>query len=166
MLSSAKGSSSQRRLMKKYDIHFDEPIESSFRPPDHWSPTRSAIVRDIQKLGVTRYDLYEESISCDARNRPWREHIRRRARHLVLLSQKCLSERRNESGWRFLVEAEVVARLSVEVACHICRGRLWRSEREVDPRNMTVEEGAKRLQQRQMNRTPCVCRPSELAGDM
>jgi hypothetical protein len=73
--------------MKNYDIHFDEPIESPFQPPDRWPPTRSALVKHIQRLGAARYHDYHESISCDARHRPWREHVRRRAKRLVVLSQ-------------------------------------------------------------------------------
>lgn len=43
-----------------------------------------------------------------------------------------------------------------------CRGRLWRSEQEVDPGgDEAVEASAQRLRQRQKDRAPCMCDTDE-----
>lgn len=118
MASSSKSSSSyaQRRLIKKHHIRFDRPIETPFSRPASWPIARWTVVKHVQSLGAERYGPYKESISCDALHRPWREQARRRAKRTADLCQRCLEERKNESGWRFSVEAEVMARMTIEVA--------------------------------------------------
>ncbi|GAB1311352.1 Heterokaryon incompatibility domain-containing protein [Madurella fahalii] len=157
----------QRRLIKKHNIHFDNPAESPFHCPAQWPVARGTLVKHVQTLGQAQYHRYQESISCDSLHRPWREQVRRRAQHIADLSQRCLTARKNEPGWRFSVEVEVMARMSIEVACRKCRGRLWRSEQEVEPSPVTeeAEVAARRLRQRQLDRAPCVCDPNEPQGD-
>jgi hypothetical protein len=116
MASSSKSSHSQRRLIKKHHIYFDRPIEAPFSPPASWSTSLWTLVNHVQALGTKRYAGYKESITSDALYRPWREQARRRAERTAALSQRCLEDRKNESGWRFSVEAEVMARMSIEVA--------------------------------------------------
>ncbi|KAK0620777.1 hypothetical protein B0T14DRAFT_522131 [Immersiella caudata] len=160
MASSSKSSHTQRRLIKDHGIRFDNPIEDSFHPPASWPDTRKTLVKHVQSLGVRRFQDYKESVSCDALHRPWRGQARRRANRTANLSQRCLEDRKNESGWRFSVETEIMKRMSIEVACPTCRGRLWRSEQEVEPGD-TAAETVKRLRLRQENRRPCTCDPDE-----
>lgn len=70
----------------------------------------------IQNLGKEQYSSYHASINCDDIRRPWREQVLRRAKHIAQLANRCLADRKNEPGWRFTVEVEVMARMSVEVA--------------------------------------------------
>ncbi|KAI0381180.1 hypothetical protein F5Y04DRAFT_281154 [Hypomontagnella monticulosa] len=144
----------QRRLMKKYNIHFDGPAEPKVN--EHWPDPRKVIFDHIVELGRTEYDGYKESITYDLNQRPWRSQVLRRAKRVVALAKSCLDSRKNEAGWRSSVEAEIMARLTVEVACKKCRGRLWRSEREACLSGID-EEAARSLSERQMNRTPCTC---------
>ncbi|KAK3297244.1 uncharacterized protein B0H64DRAFT_431222 [Chaetomium fimeti] len=155
----------RRRLIKKYKIRFDGPAESPFQSPENWPAARDNLVRSVQSLGQTEYHRYQASISCDSLHRPWREQVRRRAKRVAVKAQTCLANRKNESGWRFEVETEVMARMSIEVACKRCRGRLWRSEQEVDPGN-TDGAAARRLRERQRDREPCACDPSEQHDDL
>ncbi|KAH8889236.1 hypothetical protein GQ53DRAFT_842939 [Thozetella sp. PMI_491] len=151
-------SNTKATLVKQFNIHFDGPVDAV--PKEGWPTTRQAIVEHIQKLGKQEYHQYQESISYDVLHRPWREQVRRRATRTVELAKSCLNGRKNEAGWRFSVEAEVMARLSIEVACLQCRGRLWRSEQEVEPSSWD-EEVARKLGERQQNREPCVCDANE-----
>ena len=105
-----------RRLIKKYNIYFDPPLAIPFQHPTSWSETRRSIVNHIQSLGKEQYADYHESIHCDSLHRPWREQVLRRAKHTAQLANRCLADRKNEPGWRFTVEVEVMARMSVEVA--------------------------------------------------
>jgi hypothetical protein len=106
----------QRRLMKKYNIHFDGPepgINSS------WPVTRKTIFEHIQKLGKTEYHRYQESISCDVLQRPWKEQVRQRAERTVETVKSCLDGRKNEAGWRLAVEPIILKRISYEVAWYV-----------------------------------------------
>ncbi|KAL2192920.1 hypothetical protein P885DRAFT_5162, partial [Corynascus similis CBS 632.67] len=146
----------RRRVIKKYNIQFDAPAEAPFQHPPHWPIIRRVLVKDVQSLGQTQYQDYQESISVDAIHRPWRKQVRQRAKRIAAQAQSCLANRENESEWRYKVETEVMARMSIEVACRRCRGRLWRSEKEVNPGNQAGET-ARRLRERQQEREPCTC---------
>ena len=115
MASNSK-SMQRRRLIKKYNIHFDGPVDCPFDSRADWPATRSTIVNNVQKLGMARYVGYQESVDYDSLQRPWRGQMLQRARRTAKLSTMCLNTRKNELGWRFSVEVEVMARFSVEVA--------------------------------------------------
>ncbi|KAF4969181.1 hypothetical protein FSARC_3557 [Fusarium sarcochroum] len=128
----------QRRLMKKYHIFFDGPIDS------------------IE---------YRESITADSSRSPWRHQAQRRAKRIAEKAKLCIEGRRNESGWRLSLESDVMARFTVEIACRKCRGRLWRSEQEVIP-NQSGGNGVNSLKARQRRRRPCNCYPNGLNQDI
>ncbi|KAK3898509.1 hypothetical protein C8A05DRAFT_18929 [Staphylotrichum tortipilum] len=164
---SPRGKPTLPQLIKKYNIHLDTtPIELPFTRPKQWPVGRGSVVEDILALGETRYDEYKVSFDYDTFHRPWRGQLRCRAERVAAIAQECMSERKNETEWRARLEEIVMARLSTEVACRKCRGRLWRSEKEVDPGHVTAEDAARRLRQRQQEREPCVCNPNEPRDDV
>ncbi|KAF4421576.1 hypothetical protein FACUT_10952 [Fusarium acutatum] len=155
----------QRQLIKKYNIVFDGPIDSISDP--QWPSNCNTIFDHIQQLGRTDYSEYRESISADFTRFPWRHQVQRRAKRIAESAKRCLQSRKNESGWRLALESEVMARFSVEIACRNCRGRLWRSEQEVNPSTQPAEEGdTNSLRARQMRRQPCTCNPNDLSRDI
>ncbi|KAF4498054.1 hypothetical protein FAGAP_5774 [Fusarium agapanthi] len=155
----------QRQLMKKYNIIFDGPIDSISNP--QWPSNCNTIFEHIRRLGKTDYSEYRESISADFTRFPWRHQLQRRAKRIAESAKRCLESRKNECGWRLALESEVMARFSVEIACRNCRGRLWRSEQEVDPSTQPTEEGdANSLRARQRRRQPCTCNPNVLSRDI
>ncbi|KAL7762656.1 hypothetical protein ACKLNR_009191 [Fusarium oxysporum f. sp. zingiberi] len=155
----------QRQLMKKYNIIFDGPIDSISNP--QWPSNCNTIFDHIRRLGKTDYSEYRESISADFTRFPWRHQVQRRAKRIAESAKRCLESRKNESGWRLALESEVMARFSVEIACRNCRGRLWRSEQEVDPTTQSAEEDdANSLRARQRRRQPCTCDRTDLSRDI
>ncbi|KAG5744247.1 hypothetical protein H9Q70_013048 [Fusarium xylarioides] len=156
----------QRQLSKKYNIVFDGPIDSIQNPT--WPGTCNAIFRHIQELGKKEYAQYREGISADFARVPWKYQVQSRAKRIADKAKQCINARKNESGWRLSLESEVMARFTVEIACRICRGRLWRSEQEVtantQSRNSINDPNS--LQARQRRRQPCECNPSDLSRDI
>ncbi|KAH8679385.1 hypothetical protein BGZ61DRAFT_457118 [Ilyonectria robusta] len=148
----------QRQLMKKYNICFDGPIDSIRNP--RWPSNCDPIFQHIRQLGKIDFEHYRDSISADVHHHPWREQVQRRASRVADIAKLCLEGRKNEGGWRLALEPEIMARLTVEVACQKCRGRLWRSEQEVVSSNSQNETSANSLGARQMRRQPCKCDPS------
>ena len=98
-------------LTKKYNIHFDGPVERKAWPSDCEN-----IFCDVQKLGTAVFKEYCESSVIDSLNKPWKVNTRRRAERLTDLASRCRREHRNEPGWRLVVEPEVMARFTIEVA--------------------------------------------------
>ncbi|EGU75170.1 hypothetical protein FOXB_14309 [Fusarium oxysporum f. sp. conglutinans Fo5176] len=155
----------QRQLMKKYNIIFDGPIDSITSP--QWPGNCNTIFDHIRRLGRTDYSEYRESISADFTRFPWRHQVQQRAKRITKIAKRCLESRKNESGWRLALESEVMARFSVEIACRNCRGRLWRSEQEVDPTTQTAEEDdPNSLRARQRRRQSCTCKPNGFSRDI
>jgi hypothetical protein len=100
-----------RILTKTHNIHFDGPVERR-----EWPSNYENIFLDVQKLGTAIFEEYCESSVIDSLDKPWRTSTRRRAKRLAALANLCRRERRNEAGWRMLVEPEVMARFTIEVA--------------------------------------------------
>ncbi|KAF2809204.1 uncharacterized protein BDZ99DRAFT_533885, partial [Mytilinidion resinicola] len=142
-----------RALMKKYRIHFDGPVTRNAWPASH-----TKTFSDIQKLGRIDFSLYQESISVDSDFHPWREQTRRRAERIAELAMLCYRGRRNEAGWRLLLESEILVRFTIEVTCRSCRARLWRSELEASL--SAPNQFAESLEERRKRRLPCSCNPT------
>ncbi|KAL4864782.1 hypothetical protein BDV12DRAFT_7645 [Aspergillus spectabilis] len=64
-------------------------------------------------------------------------------------------DRKNEAGWRFTIEPEVLYRFSVEVTCPRCRSRLWQSE--IEAAVQSSHPFAESLKARRQKRLPCQC---------
>lgn len=100
-----------RILIKKYNICFDGPVTQDERPASHQKTFDS-----IRKLGRMELSQYRESISADSELHPWREQTRRRAERIADLAALCRAGRKNEAGWRLLLESEILVRFTIEVA--------------------------------------------------
>jgi hypothetical protein len=100
-----------RILAKQYNIYFDGLVDRKA-----WPSSCEDIFRDIQKLGTAVFEEYCESSVIDSLNKPWKASNRRRAERLAALASLCRRERRNEPGWRLVVESEVMTRFTIEVA--------------------------------------------------
>ncbi|KXG51272.1 uncharacterized protein PGRI_095330 [Penicillium griseofulvum] len=133
-------------------IQFLGPVE-----PDNWPQTYRRLFADIQKLGRHEYNSFVEDISIDSIEKPWRNSTRNRADRLSQLADNAWRERRNESGWRFAVENEIMHRFSVEVACPKCRNKLWESE--IPAATDGIHVRAELLEARRQKRKPCRCPP-------
>lgn len=99
------------RWADRLGIEFLGPVE-----PARWPQTHKRLFADVHELGRRFYDNFVESISIDSIEKPWRNSIRRRADRLCKLACVTSEDRKNESGWRFAVENEIMHRFSVEVA--------------------------------------------------
>ena len=110
----ANSKDAQRRLMKKYNIVFEGPIDSGNQ--SKWPSNCMIVFQHLRQLGRTEFEPYRESISADLLQHPWREQVRRRARRISALAKLCLDGRKNESSWRLSLESEIMARFTIEVA--------------------------------------------------
>ncbi|KAI9691720.1 MAG: hypothetical protein M1822_007792 [Bathelium mastoideum] len=139
-------------LLQKYNIQFDGPVDA-----EDWPAFHKKTFENIRKLGRIDFQQYHESISADFELHPWREQTKRRAERVSKLAMRCLKGRRNEAGWRLLLESEILVRFTVEVAW------LWRSEIEAALSN--EDEAAESLVERRKGRAPCSCRSTQWKGD-
>ncbi len=101
-----------RRLAKAHRIFF----VSNPSPPHSWPEGHRDTFLNIRKIGNFRFDQYGETVDILTNSKPWRNETKRRAARLSGLAAQCQRERRNEAGWRLLIEPEVFARFTVEVA--------------------------------------------------
>jgi len=100
-----------RRLAKRYRIAFKPPLASSDWPLEH-----KATFESIQKIGDLKFDTFSASIDIRSSEEPWRERVKHRAEWLAARAARLFSQQRNEPGWRFGLENDVLQRFSVEVA--------------------------------------------------
>ncbi|KAF5676902.1 hypothetical protein FHETE_1964 [Fusarium heterosporum] len=156
----------QRKLMKKYNISFDGPIDRIGDP--HWPSDWNTRFEHIKGLGKYEYSQYRESITADGLRFPWRSQVHRRAKRIAEKATQCIEGRKNESGWRLSLESEIMARFSVEIACVDCRGRLWRSEQEVIVNEQAGDDRGEynSLKARQRRRQPCNCNTNNPPQDI
>ncbi|KAB8200756.1 hypothetical protein BDV34DRAFT_232037 [Aspergillus parasiticus] len=145
---------SRQELLDRFHIKFLGSIEPEDWP-EHWPETRRRLFRDVATLGEKRYHDFDEGVSIDAIEKPWRGQIKRRAARLVVLAKRCRREGSVESGWRARIEHEVLYRFTVEVSCPTCRERLWRSE--IEAAFESIETEAPSLEDRRRQRKPCRC---------
>jgi hypothetical protein len=95
---------------KELNIRFLGPAQSS-----QWPDAHRRLFEDIQKLGNQKYSSFNETVSVDSIDKPWRRQTKQRAARLVQQSQISRQDRKNEAGWRFSIEPEVLHRFTVEV---------------------------------------------------
>lgn len=101
-------------LTKKYKISFDGNLPQLERRA--WPLQHEKIFLDVQKLGKAVFADYSESSVIDSLSKPWKASTRRRTKLLADKASLCREENRNEAGWRFAIEPEIMARFTVEVA--------------------------------------------------
>ncbi|KAH8805455.1 hypothetical protein F5884DRAFT_799316 [Xylogone sp. PMI_703] len=147
-----------RRLAKRYGI----TIQSS---PDaqQWPAVHRRLFESIRKIGDQKFDSFCASIDIRSNDEPWREQTKHRAEWLAKRASRLFDQQRNESGWRFGLENDILRRFSVEVACPKCRARIWRSEIEACINEL--DEVAAKLEDRRKNRKPCTCAPNDRPQD-
>lgn len=98
-----------RRLAKKHNIAFRLPSDSP--PAAHLNKFKF-----VRTLGDRKFDNYCEVVGVRSEEEPWTEQTKRRAEWLTSRASQLSGQQRNESGWRFGLENEVLLRFSVEVA--------------------------------------------------
>jgi len=100
-----------RRLAKRYRIAFKPPLASN-----DWPLAHKATFESIRKIGDLKFDTFSASIDIRSIEEPWREGVKHRAEWLAARAARLFSQQRNEAGWRFALENDVLQRFSVEVA--------------------------------------------------
>ncbi|KAE8358633.1 hypothetical protein BDV27DRAFT_65974 [Aspergillus caelatus] len=135
---------------KELNIRFLGPA-----PPRQWPDAHRRLFADIQKLGNQKYSSFSETVSVDSIDKPWRRQTKQRAARLVQRSLISREDRKNEAGWRFSIEPEVLHRFTVEVTCPRCRSRLWKSE--IEAAVLSSQPFAQSLEARRRRRAPCRC---------
>jgi hypothetical protein len=100
---------SLRRLMKDYHIRPRLPL-------DGWPVAHSTTFENIKTLGNRKFDSYCESVTVRSAEEPWTQQTKARAEWLAKRASRLFSQQRNEAGWRFGLENDVLRRFSVEVA--------------------------------------------------
>ncbi|KAE8339452.1 hypothetical protein BDV24DRAFT_135985 [Aspergillus arachidicola] len=143
--------------MKRYHIRFD-------LPGDPWPEAHVKTFDNIQKLGKFHFDTYCAGVSIWSSSEPWKEQIKSRAQWLSRRTERLFGQERNEAGWRFELENDILMRFSAEVACPKCRARIWKSEIEATFSGNQTEHPEK-LEERRKRRTPCQCPPNERFKD-
>ncbi|KAI2740946.1 hypothetical protein DTO013E5_2066 [Penicillium roqueforti] len=128
---------------------------------DRWPETHRRLFEDVQKLGNQKYNSFVVRITRESIQKPWMRATKARAERLSMLAERSYRERKNESGWRYAVENEIMYRFTVEVSCPTCRNRLWQSE--IPAATGSIEQQARSLEDRRRKRKPCQC--SSARGD-
>jgi hypothetical protein len=99
------------RLLKKYRIFFRGPQRST-----DWPKVHRATFLHIQELGNIKFDNYCAIADVDSIRKPWKVQTKLRAKKVAETAEECRRERRNEQGWRLLLEHQIFARFHVEFA--------------------------------------------------
>ncbi|KAF2495383.1 hypothetical protein BU16DRAFT_561664 [Lophium mytilinum] len=143
-----------RREAKRQGIEFNSvkynPITVNDVPTAH--KNKFAVIQSLGRISYANYGFVPNGNTPD---KPWELENKRRAWRLMQFAARCRRENRNESGWRYEIEQRLFERFDIEVACKTCRGRLWRSEMEVDPNSSNSRTSS--LRDRQQKRQACAC---------
>ena len=83
---------------------------------DDWPLTHSSTFQDVQEVGETQFQGYNDSINGSPDDRPWRRQNKARAEWLVKQAERLSENTANENTWRMRVENVILERFSVEVA--------------------------------------------------
>ena len=100
-----------RRLAKRYRIHFKGAV-----PSGEWPAAHKSTFENIRKIGAQSFDGYCAVIDIRSDEQPWREQTKHRAEYLAKRAAHLFNQQRNEAGWRFSLENDVLKRFSFEVA--------------------------------------------------
>ncbi|KAF2095704.1 hypothetical protein NA57DRAFT_79416 [Rhizodiscina lignyota] len=145
-----------RRLIKKFRITFKPPSHAELPSRHKNTFNQIRLIRGIRFNGYSAGDVIRNE-------EPWTAQTKRRAEWLSTRAATLFNQQRNEAGWRFDLENDVLHMFMVEVACPHCRARIWRSQIEAAiEANDTVTRD---LQARRESRMSCTCPPEIRAGD-
>ncbi|KAL6888039.1 hypothetical protein GGI43DRAFT_425928 [Trichoderma evansii] len=143
-------------LRRKCDIKVIDDL-----PRDSWPQSQHDIFRSIKQLANIKYDEYDVQQDPDRSTAPWKQEAKSQARRLIEKAKDCVC--RNEATWRFACEPLVFSRLTAEIACTICRKRVWRSEVEakLEPEHSSAGNLITRQKKREICRCPRASRPTD-----
>lgn len=97
-----------RRLIKKFRINFKPPSHGQLPSCHKNTFDQIRVIRDI------RFDSYcTENVILN--EEPWTAQTKRRAEWLSKRAATLIYQQRNEAGWRFDLENDVLYRFMVEV---------------------------------------------------
>ena len=102
-------------LARAHSIVFDTGPDSA----TNWPTSHKRLFGNIKQLGRQIFENYCQNEEDRLLDEPWRDQTVRRAERLSHLAYRCHREGRNEAGWRLLLEPEIFARFSVEVAWYL-----------------------------------------------
>jgi hypothetical protein len=100
-----------RRLAKRHRITF-----KSSSNVEEWPSAHQSNFQSIRRIGSQRFDDFCAHIDIRSMDEPWREQTKHRAEWLAKRASQLFNQQRNEAGWRFGLENDVLRRFSVEVA--------------------------------------------------
>lgn len=100
-----------RRLAKTFRVAFQPQISA-----DQWPAQHKDTFEDIKTIGKQEYEKYCANVDIRSREQPWKQKTKHRAAWLAERTSHLLNQQRNEAGWRFGLENEVLSRFAVEVA--------------------------------------------------
>jgi len=100
-----------RRLAKKFRITFKPPGFS-----EQWPATHRTTFENIRTIGEQKFDSFCANIDINSNDQPWRKQTKNRAEWLAKRASLLFNQQRNEAGWRYGLENDVLRRFSFEVA--------------------------------------------------
>ena len=100
-----------RRLAKKHRIVFKPPVDA-----EQWPSAYKNTFENIKKIGVQKFESFCAAIDIRSAEEPWKERTKYRAEWLAKRAARLFHQERNEAGWRFGLENDVLRIFSVEVA--------------------------------------------------
>jgi hypothetical protein len=100
-----------RRLAQRYRITF-----KSISNTQQWPSQHKDSFQSVRKIGDKKIDNYCADIDIRPNDEPWKGQTKHRAEWLAKRAAQLFNQQRNEAGWRFGLENDVLRRFSVEVA--------------------------------------------------
>lgn len=98
-----------RATAKKNRIAFKMPSEQ-------WPAEHRDTFKNIRELATRTFDSYSEHVDIWSSDKPWITQTKRRAEWLARRACQLFHQNRNEAGWRFGLENDVLYRFGSEVA--------------------------------------------------
>jgi len=83
---------------------------------EQWPAIHEDTFEAIQKIGIQKFEAFSANIDIRLNDEPWRARTKSRAEWLAKRASRLFNQQRNEAGWRFGLENDVLRRFSVEVA--------------------------------------------------
>jgi hypothetical protein len=81
-----------------------------------WPSAHQNSFQCIRGIGDQKFDNYCANIDIRSNDEPWKAQTKHRAEWLAKRAAQLFNQQRNEAGWRFGLENDVLRRFSVEVA--------------------------------------------------
>lgn len=100
---------SLRRLAKRFNIR-------DRRDGEEWPTAHRTMFQSIKSVAQYRFDTYIPGVSVYSEDKPWKQQTKAHAQWLVNRAECLFGQERNEAGWRFGLENDVLRRFTVEVA--------------------------------------------------